>query len=173
MTSAWRNRLFLWGSTVLVIVADQLSKSWVLNNLPEYKTVDVFPWLSPILSFTRLTNEGVAFGMLPQFGDVFTVLNALIVVLLIVFHRSLGLTGWVPHLALGLQIGGALGNWIDRIVHGSVIDFLDVNFWPFQNWPVFNLADSAIVVGVTLLLISTWIQERQLSESAQGSLSDA
>jgi signal peptidase II len=66
-----------------------------------------------------------------------------------------------------------LGNWIDRIVHGSVIDFLDVNFWPFQNWPVFNLADSAIVVGVTLLLISTWIQERQLSGSAQGSLSDA
>ena len=111
--------------------------------------------------------------MLPQFGGLFTVLNAAIILVLIVFHQRLGLVGWISHLALGLQIGGALGNWIDRLVHGSVIDFIDVNFWPLHNWPVFNLADSAIVVGVTLLLISMWSQEQEPSETAQRGLSDA
>jgi signal peptidase II len=174
MTADRRNRLILWGTAAVVIAADQLSKLWVLNNLPEYETVDVFPWLSPVLSFTRLTNTGVAFGLFPQFGDFFTLLTAVIIGVLILFHRKLGLIGWVSHLALGMQIGGALGNWIDRLLYGgSVVDFIDVNFWPFKNWPIFNLADASIVVGVTLLLIITWSQEQVYETIQQGNLSDA
>jgi len=174
MTPKGRNRLIMWSAAVLVIVVDQLSKMWVLNNVPEYATVDVFPWLRPVLSFTRVTNTGVAFGLLPQFGDFFTFLTAVIVGILIIFHQKLGLVGWVAHLALGMQIGGALGNWIDRLLHdGAVIDFLDANFWPFDRWPIFNLADSAIVVGVGLLLVATWSQEQLAEPVQQGNLSDA
>ena len=177
MTAKQRNRLVLWSVAAVVIVVDQLTKAWILNHVPEYATVDFFDWLSPILSFTRVTNTGVAFGLLPQFGDFFTLLTAVIVGILILFHQKLGLVGWVAHLALGMQIGGALGNWIDRLVRGgAVIDFLDVNFWPFKSWPIFNLADSAIVVGVALLLITTWSQESQeqsVEQMKQGNLSDA
>ncbi|MGC9400127.1 MAG: signal peptidase II [Anaerolineae bacterium] len=177
MTADRRNGLFLWGAAAVALAVDQLSKWWVLHHLPRHETVDVFPALRALFSFTRLNNTGVAFGMFPQLGDLFLVLTAVIVVALIIFHRRLGLVGWVAHLALGLQIGGALGNWVDRVVHGSVVDFIDVNFWPLHDWPVFNLADTAIVVGVTLLIITTWSQEQQGVETGvetpRESLSDA
>jgi signal peptidase II len=111
-----------------------------------------------VLSFTRLTNTGVAFGLFPQFGDFFTVLAAVVIVAILFFYRTLEIDDWLMHLALGLQIGGALGNLVDRIFRGSVVDFVDVNFWPLHEWPVVNLADSAIVVGVALLLLSTWVR---------------
>jgi len=151
----------LWGGAAFVLGVDQLSKSWVVENLPEHVPVDVFPWLRSVLSFTRLTNTGVAFGLFPQFGSFFTVLAAVVIVAILFFYRTLEVEDWLTHLALGLQIGGALGNLVDRLFRGSVVDFLDVNFWPFENFPVFNLADSAIVVGVALLLISTWLQDRR------------
>jgi signal peptidase II len=156
----------LGGVAALVVAADQLSKAWVVQNLPEHVPVDVFPWLHSVLSFTRLTNTGVAFGLFPQFGDFFTVLAAVVIVAILFFYRTLEIEDWLMHLALGLQIGGALGNLVDRIFRGSVVDFLDVNFWPLHEWPVFNLADSAIVVGVALLLLSTWRQERKEAVSA-------
>ncbi len=180
MTLKQRNHFVLWSAAVAVIVIDQLTKVWILNRVPEFATVELLPWLRPIFSLTRVTNTGVAFGLLPQFGDLFTVLPIVIVGILVIFHQQLGLVGWSSHLALGMQIGGALGNWIDRLAHGgAVIDFIDVNFWPFKSWPIFNLADSAIVVGVTLLLIATWSQETQeqhvntIEAVQQENLSDA
>jgi signal peptidase II len=149
----------IWGVALLVLVADQLSKAWVVANLPRHVPVDVIPGLQPILSFTYLTNTGVAFGLMPQMGDLFTVLAGVVIVAILYFYRTLEFHGPLVHLALGLQVGGALGNLVDRLFRGSVVDFLDVNFWPFQTWPVFNLADSAIVVGVFLLLIVTWVDE--------------
>ncbi len=143
----------------MVLAADQFSKFWVVQNLPEQVPVDVFPWLHPVLSFTYLNNTGVAFGLFPQFGDFFTILAAVVVAAIIFFYRTLDSGDWLTQLALGLQVGGALGNLADRLCRGSVVDFLDVNFWPLQAWPVFNLADSAIVVGVILLLFHTWQQE--------------
>lgn len=155
------SKLLLWGGAGVVLIADQLSKLWVIQNLKPYVPSDVVPWLSPVLSFTRLTNTGVAFGLFPQLGDFFTILAALVVLAIILFHRTLEAGDWPIHLALGLQIGGALGNLVDRIFRGSVVDFIDVNFWPLQHWPVFNLADAFIVVGVFLLLIVTWCEEEQ------------
>lgn len=143
----------------MVLAADQLSKFWVVQNLPEQVPVDVFPWLRPVLSLTYLNNTGVAFGLFPQFGDFFTILAAVVVAAIIFFYRTLDSDDWLTQLALGLQIGGALGNLADRLCRGSVVDFLDVNFWPLQAWPVFNLADASIVVGVILLLFHTWQQE--------------
>lgn len=156
-----RSRLLLWGSAALVLLIDQLVKLWVVLNLPEQLPVDVFPWLHPILSFTYLKNSGVAFGLFPQFGDAFTLLALVVVGAIIFFQHSLPLEDWMLHLALGLQVGGALGNLADRLFRGAVVDFLDVNFWPLRTWPVFNVADSAIVVGVVVLFLSTLLEQRQ------------
>jgi signal peptidase II len=163
MKPALRSRLLLWGSAALVVLLDQLSKVWVLRHLPFGVPTDPLPWLRPILSFTYITNTGVAFGLFPQAGDFFKLLSAVVIVGIILFQRSIPPQDWVTHMALGLQVGGALGNLIDRFVRGSVVDFLDVNFWPFKRWAVFNLADSAIVVGVFVLLLYTMWQERQMA----------
>lgn len=150
-----RNRLLLLGGAVTVLVVDQLSKSWVVQTLPLYVPTDLFPWLKPIMSLTHVTNTGVAFGLFPQLGDFFTILSMLVIVLILLFQNSLSEAYFWVHLALGLVAGGALGNVIDRIVRGAVVDFFDVNFWPLREWPVFNVADSAVVVGVTILLLDS------------------
>ncbi len=159
-------RVWMWGLAALVLVLDQASKAWVVASLPFGVPTDVFPWLRPIASFTYVTNRGVAFGLLPQWGDVFTVLGVLIIGAILVFQRSLqeeehGLI----YAALGLQIGGALGNVLDRLVRGQVVDFIDLNFWPMQSWPISNVADVCIVTGVIVLLAGNWLLERRLAQA--------
>ncbi len=169
MKPALRSRLLLWGSATFIVLVDQISKVWVSRNLPFGIPSDPLPWLRPILSFTYITNTGVAFGMFPQAGEFFKLLSAVVIVGIVLFHRTLPPRDWVTHTALGLQVGGALGNLVDRFVRGSVVDFLDVNFWPFKRWAVFNLADSAIVVGVCILLLNTMWQEHQAAIATEPS----
>ncbi|MCD4738805.1 MAG: signal peptidase II [Anaerolineae bacterium] len=159
MSSASKNSFLIWCGAVFVLIADQLSKHWILQNLTEYKTVDFIPWLTPVLSLTRLSNTGVAFGLFPQFGGLFTILSSIIILIIIWFYRTLEVQSWPIQLAFGMQIGGALGNLIDRLLRGSVVDFIDLNFWPVQKFAIFNLADSAIVVGVGILLLCIWLEE--------------
>ncbi len=162
MRVALRSRLLLLGGAAVVLAADQLSKYWVVTTLPEQVPVDVIPWLRPILSFTYVKNTGAAFGLFPQLSGLFVMLAVLVVMLIFFFYRTLPVDDWLMHLALGLQVGGALGNLVDRLQHGgAVIDFLDANFWPFHNFPIFNLADSAIVVGVALLILATYLEQRR------------
>ncbi|HOU14857.1 MAG TPA: signal peptidase II [Anaerolineae bacterium] len=152
-----RSRLLFFGGVVLVVILDQLSKFWIVQNVPVYTPVNFFPRLAPILSFTFVQNTGVAFGLLPGLGHIFKVLSAVVVVGIMIFHRSIaGMDLWI-NSALGLVAGGALGNLLDRLTRGFVVDFLDVNFWPLREWPVFNLADSAIVVGVAILLLDAFL----------------
>jgi signal peptidase II len=153
MKVALRNRLLLIGTAITVLLIDQLTKSWVVHNLPPYTPVNLFPWLKPLLSFTYVKNTGVAFGLFPQLGYVFMVLSALVIIGIFVFQRSVPPNAIWIHVALGLVTGGAVGNnLVDRIARGYVVDFFDANFWPFETWPVFNVADSAIVMGVVILL---------------------
>jgi signal peptidase II len=149
------SRWLYYGGVAGVILADQLTKFWVTLNLPEYSSIELFDWLAPVFSITSVRNTGVAFGLFPQLGSVFGVLSLLVVVAILYFRHTVPSTDLWIHGALGLVTGGAVGNIIDRLLRGYVVDFLDVNFWPFHNWPVFNLADSAIVVGVGLLLLDS------------------
>lgn len=159
VSAAFLSHVLFGGLLLGVVVADQLTKAWVVANLPVHRPVDVFPWLAPILSFTSVQNTGVAFGLFPALGDLFTLLSVIVVIGILIFRRTLpSVHVWV-HGALGLVVGGALGNVIDRLLRGYVVDFLDVNFWPLETWPVFNLADSAIVVGVAILLIDSLLAE--------------
>jgi len=152
-----RNRLLVWGGAAFVVALDQLSKAWIVRYLPAYTPVDWIPQLAPLFSFTFVRNTGVAFGLFPQLGNLFTILSAFVIAGILLFqHVIAGNDLWL-HGALGLVTGGALGNLIDRLVRGYVVDFIDVNFWPLREWPVFNIADSAIVVGVAILLLDAFL----------------
>ncbi len=135
------------------LTADQLAKSWVVARLEWGQSMDLASWLAPILRLTYVTNTGVAFGLLQGFGDLFLIVAVVVVGLLLIYYRQIPQGQVLLRIALGLQLGGAMGNLVDRIVRGSVVDFIDLNFWPMQEWPIFNLADASIVAGVGLLVL--------------------
>lgn len=157
MKVAVRGRPLFFGGAAFVVALDQLSKAWVVHHLPAYTPVDWIPQLAPLFSFTFVKNTGVAFGLFPQLGGLFTILSAIVVVGILVFHHVIAETDLWLYGALGLVTGGALGNLIDRLARGYVVDFIDVNFWPLREWPVFNAADSAIVIGVAVLLLDAFL----------------
>jgi signal peptidase II len=133
---------------VIVLIVDQASKAWVIENIPLNGTLDVVPLLSQWFVLTHITNSGAAFGMFPQLGLVFTFVALAVSFVIVLYHRSLPPGQWLVRLSLGLQLGGAVGNLVDRLRYGSVIDMLYVRLFP-----VFNVADMAIVAGVGLLML--------------------
>jgi len=150
----------------LVLLLDQVSKRWVLTWLAEGESWEIAPWLTPVVKFTHVTNTGAAFGLFPGLSAVFMVVAVIVVVAIAVYGRRIPAGQWLPRVALGMQLGGAVGNLVDRVALGSVVDFIDVQFWPLRTWPIFNLADSSIVVGVAILfLVMVW-EERQERASA-------
>lgn len=160
------------GIGAAVAVADQLSKAWVRRSLLLGVPWDPVPWLRPVLSFTYVTNQGAAFGMLPQLRAVYPLIALTVLGVLFFFFRGLAAGGWIPTIGLGLLLGGTLGNnIIDRLWHGYVTDFVDLNFWPLREWPVFNVADSSIVVGVCILTgYLLLLEEPRAATSAQDKL---
>jgi signal peptidase II len=145
-----------------VIVLDQLTKQWTLNTFALYESREVIPGF---FNFTYLMNKGAAFGFLSGVDHVwrhyFFLTLASVALLLLVF-------GWFrmrkDHFfygpALALIAGGAIGNLIDRVRLGAVVDFLDF-YVAGHHWPAFNVADSAITVGVCLFLVANFLEERQ------------
>ncbi len=140
---------------LLTLVADQLSKAWVRENLALYESWAPIPALARYFTFTHVTNTGIAFGLFREWGSILVAVAVVIIAFLLLYTHQLAAARWPIQVALGLQLGGAFGNLIDRIRFGFVTDFLD-----FKFWPVFNLADSAIVVGMLLLLILMGLEER-------------
>ena len=140
--------LFLFGLSLLVVALDQYTKWLVRKHLPLNRSWNPITWLSSIVTLTRTQNTGAAFGLFPQMGLFLVIVPLAVVVAIIIYYRQLAAGSWMLRVALGLQLGGAVGNLVDRVCLGYVTDFLD-----FRVWPVFNLADSAIVVGTTLLAI--------------------
>lgn len=155
-------RILLIAVAALVLALDQATKTWVVRNLPLGQSRELAEWLTPVLSLTHVTNTGVAFGLLQGLGDFLMVVAFLTIALILVFSRNLPPDQWLLHFAMGLQLGGALGNLTDRIFRGAVVDFIDLNFWPLHHWPIFNLADASIVLGVGLLVLTI------LSEKTEG-----
>lgn len=155
-----RSRWILIGCAVVVLALDQLTKAWVVANLPLYTPTNLVESLAPILSLTFVKNTGVAFGLFPQLGAFFTVLQAIVILGILYYQRTLPPDELWLHVSLGLVVGGALGNLVDRLTRGYVVDFFDVNLWPLHTWPVFNIADSAIVMGVMILLIDSFVEQQ-------------
>jgi len=157
----------------LSVLADQVSKYAVRSNLRHGQSIELIPWLGSIFQVTYVTNSGAAFGLFQGWSSVFIVIAIVVIVALVWYYFQLSDGDWLVQVALGLQLGGALGNLIDRLrFGGAVIDFIDLNFWPLQNWPVFNIADSSIVVGVSLLTL-VMVFEGWFEEPAGGQLATA
>lgn len=155
--SGWR---WLW-LTVLLIVADQASKAWIESNYLLGEFTPVFFWLD----ITRLHNPGAAFSLLADAGGwqrwFFTGLALVVSVLLLVWLRSLDARrDRILVLALALVLSGAIGNVIDRLEHGFVIDFIHLH-WQQAYFPAFNLADSSITVGAVLLIYDAFLDWRR------------
>jgi signal peptidase II len=127
----------------LVLGIDQLSKYIIRVN---FQPNESLPVINSVFHLTYVNNPGAAFGLLAYKTPVFVTVTLLVAVVILVAYRFLPPDRILLRLALALMLGGALGNLIDRLRFGYVVDFLD-----FRIWPVFNLADMAIVGGVILL----------------------
>lgn len=143
------------------LALDQATKWLVVTSLPLGQPTYPVPALSWLFGFTYVTNTGVAFGLFKEAGSIFILIAVVIITFILYSLRSLPHEQRLVRVALGVQLGGALGNLLDRLRLGYVVDFID-----FKFWPVFNVADAAIVIGVLLLVFSMW-RESRLSPSSR------
>lgn len=167
MKSQRQNALVLPAVAALVALADQISKHLVMARLAEGQSWDVVPWLAPIFRITHVTNTGAVFGLFRGWGDFFMIVAVVVIVAIVVYYHQIPDGQRLMRAALGLQLGGAIGNLVDRLRQGSVVDFIDLNFWPLHEWPVFNLADGSLVAGATLLAVLMIWEERQVLKRQQ------
>jgi len=137
------------------LVLDQASKIWIVQSLSYADRITV---IENFFYITHVRNPGAAFGLLASSPEPFRLtffitVTLIAIALIFSFYRRLAPGDRLSALALGLILGGAAGNLIDRIVYTEVIDFLHFRLWSGYSWPDFNLADSFIVVGVGLLVL--------------------
>lgn len=141
-----------WWVAVLTLIADQASKAGMIA----YLAVHGEQALAPALNLVLVHNTGAAFGFLNQAGGwqnlLFVLIAVVVSTVIIVITARLGRREWPTALALMLVLGGALGNLVDRVRLGYVVDFIDV-YYRHWHWPAFNLADSAITLGAILLVL--------------------
>jgi len=149
---------------VVLVAADQASKFWIINGLklPELRTIELLPFLN----FTMVWNEGISMGLIT--GDEV----GKWALIALTFAITLWLVNWLrttteklEAYALAMIIGGAVGNVIDRFIHGAVVDFVHLHAWGY-NFYVFNLADSAISIGAVLLLLDGLLAGRKSPKNA-------
>jgi signal peptidase II len=137
-------------TALVTLVLDQSSKALVRIYLPQGEKV----FLGGFGEIYQLRNPGTAFGIIEgRSWPLFIASIVIFFVLVLVLWTWGGPGSGVFQAGLGLIIGGAVGNIIDRIALGAVVDFIDLGFWPMKSWPVFNIADIAIVAGVGIILI--------------------
>ena len=140
--------------TILIIILDQLSK-WIVTNffVHEGHSIVVIP---NVFNFTFIYNKGAAFGLLEDKQWFFIIVALLLLCAVYFFKAEIKRSNVVLQYGVASLLGGAIGNLIDRIFLGKVVDFFD-----FIIWPIFNIADIAICIGVGLILWSTWTETSQ------------
>jgi signal peptidase II len=116
------------------------------------------PALDGVLRFTYIKNPGGAFGILDG-SQLVLIIGSFVAVAAVLWMLLASPPSRLTVLGCGLILGGAAGNLFDRLTAGEVTDYLDLQFWPLEQWPIFNAADTAIVVGVAALLISTLLPQ--------------
>lgn len=156
MKQLLRDYLILFGVSGSVIALDQWTKWLVRANLPFQGTwlPEWVSWLSPYARVVHWYNSGAAFGMFQDGNLIFTVLAFIVIGAIIYYYPRVEPEDWTLRLAMGLQLAGASGNLIDRLIMGKVTDFISIG-----TFPVFNVADSSISVGVAVLLLGVWAKE--------------
>ena len=152
-----KNKNFLLVLIPILVLIDQLSKKWALNNIffnQNYIEVNKF------LNFTPVWNKGISFGMFSDFTNVncfMTIITSIII--LIIFFWIIRVKNIILNLSLLLIISGAIGNLIDRLKYQAVVDFIDFHINNF-HWPVFNLADSYITLGASMYIFVIFTSQK-------------
>ncbi len=157
MNRTVRDYLILIGMGGLILALDQWTKWLVRTHLP-FQGEWLPDWLKRLSPYARIVywhNSGAAFGSFQNGGPVFSILAVLVIAAIFYYYPRVEPQDWTLRLAMGLQLGGAAGNLVDRLIVGTVTDFISIG-----NFPVFNIADSAITVGVLVLLLGVWLKER-------------
>jgi len=143
---------------VVVFVVDRVTKAIVESSLPVGTSVDV---VGQWIRISHVTNSGAAFGLLPERTTLLSILSVGAVVAIVYYYRRLAADSRLIAATLGMQLGGALGNLVDRIGQGYVVDFVDVGIPGGVRFWSFNVADSSIVVGIIAVTALLWWQERR------------
>lgn len=157
-------------AAALIVAADRASKSLVEAEVDSWEQIPVIPGFFQIVH-TR--NTGIAFGMLQSDGGESSMLLIIFALVVMAFigallwnaSKDIAREHWTMRYGLGLVMGGAIGNLYDRIVLGSVTDFLDF-YWGSAHFPSFNVADSAITIGAALLILNLWTEKHHRKPQA-------
>lgn len=155
-------RLLSLGLGTLVFVLDVLSKALVKNT----GWLHYYPVVEGFFTIQYATNEGIAFGLFHDLQSewktpLLTAMAVLAIIMVLYYVWTTPLHEKLVFVSLGLLLGGILGNFVDRLLHRSVVDFLKLHWGASFAWPTFNLADSAITLGVALILVSTFLYTRR------------
>ncbi len=148
---------FLVPISLFLVTLDQWTKNLVRTNLTFNELWTPLDWLAPYVRIVNWHNTGAAFGIFQGMNEVFMGLAFVIIALIFIYFPMIPVEDYYFRLALSLQLAGAAGNLIDRLSRGYVTDFISVG-----RFPVFNVADSCITMGVVVLLIGMWIEERKI-----------
>jgi len=145
---------------LFILAADIISKYAVQNSLLLYQSISIIP---DFFNITYVENPGAAFGFMADLDSSWRNIllggvSGLAIVMLISFYRQYARDNGAIKLALVLVLAGAIGNLLDRIRFGVVIDFIDVHWYEY-HWPAFNVADSAICIGVGILFWQLWLKD--------------
>ena len=149
--------LLVAGVAALVFVLDRLTKEWVAENIP---LGTARPVIGDYVRIVHAQNTGAAFGLLPERTTLLSVLSVVAVLAIVYYYRQIASSSSLVSATLGMQLGGAFGNLLDRVTQGYVVDFVDVGVGDIRFW-AFNVADSSIVVGIILVTAALWYEEHR------------
>lgn len=169
-----RRRWLTFGSiATTVVVADQLTKLWVDANFSEASVhalpgaIQPTPIIDGLVRIAKSYNTGGIFGLFGNSAVVLALASTIVIALIVVYQAREGVRGpWPLTVALGLLLGGAIGNFVDRIRLGAVVDFVDLGIGDFR-WYTFNVADSAISVALLVLIVLSVFGDRLSQRLAQ------
>ncbi|MEW6086788.1 MAG: signal peptidase II [bacterium] len=150
--------MFFYALGIVLIILDQVSKLLIINKLNLGQSIQI---IDGILHFTYVRNSGIAFGLFPKMNIVITILSIITIFLLFFIYRETNSDNIRTKTALIFILSGAIGNLIDRIQYNVVIDFID-----FRIWPVFNLADTFIVIGVAMIFIVLFLTKEKAENAS-------
>jgi signal peptidase II len=136
---------------VIVIALDQITKLLIMTHIGPVESIRIFPFLHIV----HVQNTGAAFGSFKSLGSTFFIVISMVA---IVFVMYLLMKNAYNQFGLSLVLGGAIGNLIDRLLYGKVIDFIDFFIGNF-HWPAFNVADSALTIGIAVILLTSLLKK--------------
>lgn len=137
---------------------DRITKMWVERNVALY---DARPVVGDWVRIVHTQNTGAVFGILPERTTLLSVLSVVAVVVILYYYRQIARSSPLIAVTLGMQLGGAIGNLVDRAGQGYVVDFVDVGIPGGWRFWAFNVADSSIVLGILLVTFLLWLEERK------------